>query len=59
MYSGMVKTKLKRLKEFEQELAKVKRIVADLTLESRVLLGVIAKSALARPEAEAGGLYPV
>jgi len=33
--------------------------VADLTLESRVLLGVIAKSALAYPEAEAGGLYPV
>ena len=55
----MVKTKLKRLKEFEQELAKVKRIVADLTLEGRVLLGVIAKGALARPEAEAGGLYSV
>ena len=32
--------------------------MADLTLESRVLLGVIAKSALAYPEAEAGGLYP-
>ena len=58
-YSGMEISELKRLKEMEQELAQFKRIVADLTLEGRVLLGVIAKGALARPEAEAGGLYSV
>ena len=58
-YSGMDVSELKQLKELEQKPGQAKRIVADLTLESRVLLGVIAKSALARPEAEAGGLYPV
>lgn len=58
-YSGMEVSELKQLKELEQKPGQAKRIVADLTLESRVLLGVIAKSALARPEAEAGGLYPV
>ena len=52
-------SELKQLKELEQKPGQAKRIVADFTLESRVLLGVIAKSALARPEAEAGGLYPV
>ncbi|MFZ7154348.1 MAG: transposase [Bacteroidota bacterium] len=58
-YSGMEVSELKQLKELEQKPGQFKRIVADLTLESRVLKGVIAKSALARPEAEAGGLYPV
>ena len=58
-YSGMEVSELKQLKKLEQKPGQAKRIVADFTLESRVLLGVIAKSALARPEAEAGGLYPV
>ena len=52
-------SELKQLKELEQKPGQAKRIVADLTLEGRVLLGVIAKGALARPEAEAGGLYSV
>ena len=34
---------LKRLKEMEQELAQFKRIVADLTLQNRVLKDVIEK----------------
>ena len=58
-YSGMEVSELKQLKKLEQKPGQAKRIVADFTLESRVLLGVIAKSARARPEAEAGGLYPV
>ena len=36
-YSGMDVSDLKRLKEMEQELAQFKRIVADLTLQNRVL----------------------
>ncbi len=58
-YSGKVKTELERLKEFEQELDPFKRIVADLTMESRVLKDVIAKSALTRSETGVGGLCPV
>ena len=36
-------SELKRLKEMEQELAQFKRIVADLTLQNRVLKDVIEK----------------
>jgi putative transposase len=42
-YSGMEVSELKRLKEMEQELAQFKRIVADLTLQNRVLKDVIEK----------------
>ena len=45
-YSGMDVSELKQLKELEQKPGQAKRIVADLNLESRVLLSVIAKSAL-------------
>ncbi|WP_428094423.1 hypothetical protein [Candidatus Pollutiaquabacter sp.] len=36
-------SELKRLKEMEQELAQFKRIVADLTLQNRVLKDAIEK----------------
>ena len=42
-YSGMDVSDLKRLKEMKQELAQFKRIVADLTLQNRVLKDVIEK----------------
>ena len=42
-YSWMEVSELKRLKEMEQELAQFKRIVADLTLQNRVLKDVIEK----------------
>ena len=42
-YSGMDTSDLKRLKEMEQELAQFKRIVADLTLQNRILKDVIEK----------------
>lgn len=42
-YSGMDVSELKRLKELEAELAQFKRIVADLTLQNRVLKDVIEK----------------
>jgi len=42
-YPGMEISELKRLREMEQELAQFKRIVADLTLQNRVLKDVIEK----------------
>jgi putative transposase len=42
-YGGMQVNELKRLKEVEAELAQFKRIVADLTLQNRVLKDVIEK----------------
>lgn len=42
-YSGMDASDLKRLKEMEQELSQFKRIVADLTLQNRILKDVIEK----------------
>jgi putative transposase len=42
-YGGLEANELKRLKELEAELAQFKRIVADLTLQNRVLKDVIEK----------------
>jgi putative transposase len=42
-YSGMEASDLKKMKEMEAELAQFKRIVADLTLQNRVLKDVIEK----------------
>jgi putative transposase len=43
-YSGMDVNDLKKMKEMESELAQFKRIVADLTLQNRILKDVIEKS---------------
>jgi putative transposase len=42
-YAGMSSQDLKRMKDMEQELNQFKRIVADLTLQNRVLKDVIEK----------------
>lgn len=42
-YGGMAVNDLKKLKELEAELSQFKRIVADLTLQNRVLKDVIEK----------------
>lgn len=42
-YSGMEASDLKKLKDMENELAQFKRIVADLTLQNRILKDVIEK----------------
>ena len=41
---GMELNELRRLKEMESELSQFKRIVADLTLQNRILKDVIEKS---------------
>jgi putative transposase len=45
-YSGMDASELKRYKEMEAELVQFKRIVADLTLQNRVLNDFIEKKLL-------------
>ena len=42
-YGGLALNELKRLKEMESELSQFKRIVADLTLQNRILKDVIEK----------------
>lgn len=42
-YGGMQVNELKRMKEMEAELSQFKRIVADLTLQNRILKDVIEK----------------
>lgn len=43
-YSGMELSDLKRLKELEQENQRLKRIVADLTLDNQILKEVCSKN---------------
>ncbi len=42
-YGGLEVNELKRLKKLEAELAQFKRIVADLTLQNRVLKDIVEK----------------
>jgi putative transposase len=42
-YAGMSTPEVRRLKQLEEENARLKRVVADLTLDKVILLDVIAK----------------
>jgi putative transposase len=42
-YAGMMPSEMKRLRELEQENARLKRIVADLTLDREMLQDVIKR----------------
>ncbi len=42
-YGGMTASDLKRMKEMESELSKLKRMYADLALENRALKDLIEK----------------
>ena len=55
-YDGLLPTEMRRLKQLEDENAKLKRIVADLTLDKEMLQEVVRRKLFeACPEAEAGG----
>jgi putative transposase len=43
VYAGMGVTKIRRLKQLEDENAKLKRVVADLTLDKAMLQDVLRK----------------
>lgn len=49
-YSGLDVNDLKKMKEVESELAQFKRIVADLTLQNRILKDVIGKKVVGPDE---------
>jgi putative transposase len=42
-YAGMLPSEMRRLRELEQENARLKRIVADLTLDKEMLQDVIKR----------------
>ncbi len=42
-YSGMMPSEMRRVRELEQENARLKRIVADLTLDREMLQDVIKR----------------
>jgi len=43
VYAGMGVTEIRRLKQLEDENAKLKRVVADLTLDKSMLQDVLRK----------------
>ena len=42
-YAGLMPSEVKRLRQLEQENSKLKRIVADLSLDKAMLQDVLAK----------------
>jgi putative transposase len=54
-YGGMEAADVRRLKELEEENAKLKRMYAELALENNALKDVIAKNCRPGGEAPAGG----
>lgn len=42
-YAGLMPSEMKRLRQFEEENAKLKRIVADLSLDKGMLQDVLSK----------------
>ena len=48
-YGGMDTTKIKKLKELEKENTRLKRLVADLSLDNAILKEVLSKKVSARP----------
>jgi len=53
-YSGMGVAELRRLRQLEDENRRLKRLVADLTLDKQMLQDMFSKSSEARREAGSG-----
>jgi putative transposase len=58
-YAGLMPSEMKRLRQLEEENAKLKRIVADLSLDKAMLQDVLSKSSEACPQAFARRQGPV
>ena len=54
-YGGLGPSELRRLRQLEEENAKLKRLVADLSLDKAMLQDVLAKNFKAFPQAYVGG----
>ena len=55
-YQGIGIAELRRLRQLEDENRKLKKIVADLSLDKHILQDVLSKKSKARAEAPAGQL---
>src|SRR5215472_3944272 len=53
-YDGLLPDEMRRLKQLEDENAKLKKLVAELSLDREMLQDVTAESCEACPEAQAG-----
>ena len=48
-YSGMMPSEMKRLRELEDENNRLKRIVADLSLDKEMLQDIVRRKCMVRP----------
>jgi putative transposase len=53
-YDGLLPTEVRRLKQLEDENGKLKKLVAELSLDREMLQDVIRRKLEACPEAQAG-----
>ena len=51
-YAGLMPSEMKRLRQLEEENAKLKRIVADLSLDKAMLQDVLAKNVWSAPSVQ-------
>ncbi len=58
VYAGMGVSEIRRLKQLEEENAKLKRLVADLSLDKTMLQDALQKSGEARPAPRGGPALP-
>lgn len=54
-YAGLLPSEMKRLRQLEEENAKLKRIVADLSLDRQCFKTCLQKSSEACPQTRTGG----
>jgi putative transposase len=55
-YGGMMPSEVRKLRQLEEENAKLKRIVADLSLDKAMLQDVLAKNVWSAPFPQGSGL---
>ena len=53
-YGGLGPSELRRLRQLEEENSKLRRLVADLSLDKAMLQDVLSRSSEAFPQAHAG-----
>ncbi len=57
-YTGMESEQVRELKQLQEENARLKRLVAELSLDKAILQDINAKNGPARAEALGGDLHP-
>jgi putative transposase len=57
-YAGLMPSEMKRLRQLEEENAKLKRIVADLSLDKAMLQDVLSKNVWSAPPVQGSEFIP-